>query len=840
VKERPDYLRLRRVVTPALLWFLVACACALGQSQTSLVVSVHSAGGEPVSGATVRLRGPAESLTSAQTGEAGSARLPNIAPGKYRMTILASGFDELTTDIEADASLENRIDAILSATHTDSITIQGVIETPLEEANTPTVLDRQQVKNMPDRPRTVTDALPLAPGVVRLPNGQLRLSGNGEHRSAMLVNSATATDPATGQFGATLPIYSVRTMSVLSSPFLAEYGGFTSDVVAVETRKGGDKWTFELNDPLPEFRWRSWHMVGLRSSTPRVSFGGPVSWRPLERILGKDRLHFLESIQYEMRETPMITLPFPKNETRHEGYNSLTALDYTINGSNFVSATIHLANQHDRYANLDFFNPEPVSPNTSNQVYAVDLTEHASIRGTLLDSSLSAASFRAGVWPQGNLDMTLTPTENLGNYFSQQTRTASRIEWRETWSVTRKLWGSHNIKVGSVVGGTTEHALVQQNTINILDGASNLLETINFTPGRAIARTDVESAFFAQDQWILAPRFSLNLGTRVEQQEVTDAFRIGPRGGFVWTPLGSGKTVVRGGIGVFYDRVPLNVYGFALYPDQIITKYAPDGTIISGPDRFFNLTEPAAPHHSPLIYRSNVAGNFAPYSTNSNVQIEQILTSRIRLRANYLQSHSDELIVLSPLITPETNAFVLNGNGSSQLRQVELTGAATAFKEDQIFLSYVHSSSTGNLNEFSNYLANFPPPVILPDAHTFLPGDSPNRFLGWGTVAFSHKIRVSPKVEYRTGFPWSSFDPAQNYVGIPNQSRYPQFFSVDARITKDVKFNDKYTGRFGVSGSNLTNHFNPISVHDNTGDPSYGVFFGEYRRRYTADFDVLF
>jgi len=436
--------------------------------------------------------------------------------------------------------------------------------------------------------------------------------------------------------------------------------------------------------------------------------------------------------------------------------------------------------------------------------------------------------------------MTLTPTGDPGNYFTLRSRTASRIEWRETWSVTRRLPGTHNIKAGSVVGGMAEHALINQNTIDIRDASYNLLETINFTPGRPIARNDIESAFFAQDQWILASRFSLNLGTRVEQQEVTDAFRIGPRGGFVWTPFSNGRTIVRGGIGVFYDRVPLNVYGFALYPDQIITHYAPDGTIVSGPDRFFNVTEPAAPHHSPLIYRSNVAGNFAPYSTNSNVQVEQIITPRIRLRANYPQSHSDELIVLSPLITPDQNAFVLNGNGDSALRQFELTGAATVRKDDQISISFVHSSSTGNLNEFSNYLANFPTPVILPDAHTRLPGDTPNRLLAWGTMALPHRLRLSPKVEYRTGFPWSSFDPAQNYAGVPNSARFPSFFSLDARITKDFRITDKYTGRFGVSGSKLTDHFNPVSVHANTGDPAYGVFFGEYRRRYTADFDVLF
>jgi len=42
-----------------------------------------------------------------------------------------------------------------------------------------------------------------------------------------------------------------------------------------------------------------------------------------------------------------------------------------------------------------------------------------------------------------------------------------------------------------------------------------------------------------------------------------------------------------------------------------------------------------------------------------------------------------------------------------------------------------------------------------------------------------------------------------------------------------------------VAGSNLTDHFNPISVHSNIDDRQYGVFFGQYRRRFTADFDVI-
>ena len=115
----------------------------------------------------------------------------------------------------------------------------------------------------------------------------------------------------------------------------------------------------ERRDPLPEFRFRSWHMRGLRSATPRFNFGGPVLSR---------RFHFLESVQYEIRATPIITLPFPYNEQRREGFNSFTAMDYDpeaaqdpniVSPTNVLTATLHAAHQHTRFANLDTFDPEP-------------------------------------------------------------------------------------------------------------------------------------------------------------------------------------------------------------------------------------------------------------------------------------------------------------------------------------------------------------------------------------------------------------------------------------------------------------------------------------------------
>jgi outer membrane receptor protein involved in Fe transport len=66
--------------------------------------------------------------------------------------------------------------------------------------------------------------LPLVPGVVRDLQGKLQINGSGENRNALLVNAMDVTDPATGQFGMTIPVDSVEAVNVYKSPFLAQYG----------------------------------------------------------------------------------------------------------------------------------------------------------------------------------------------------------------------------------------------------------------------------------------------------------------------------------------------------------------------------------------------------------------------------------------------------------------------------------------------------------------------------------------------------------------------------------------------------------------------------------------
>jgi hypothetical protein len=72
------------------------------------------------------------------------------------------------------------------------------------------------------------------------------------------------------------------------------------------------------------------------------------------------------------------------------------------------------------------------------------------------------------------------------------------------------------------------------------------------------------------------------------------------------------------------------------------------------------------------------------------------------------------------------------------------------------------------------------------------------------------------------------------------QYRFPRYFSLDVRVSKDFQISPKHAVRLSGTILNLTNHFNPLEVHSNVADPLYGAFVGNYHRHVLLDFDFLF
>jgi hypothetical protein len=200
-----------------------------------------------------------------------------------------------------------------------------------------------------------------------------------------------------------------------------------------------------------------------------------------------------------------------------------------------------------------------------------------------------------------------------------------------------------------------------------------------------------DMAFFLQDDWKIRPRLSLSFGVRYEYQMLPDPFsnlvnpavpqtgkmpndknNFGPRVGFAWGITGNGKTVLRGGYGIYYGRI-INSTIFnaltntAMPGSQVTFPFNPTTTSPVFPT-ILSSAPPPSPTARPniLFFDSNFQN---PQIHQLDLTLEQDLGWGTVLSVSYLGSLGRELPNFADInIAPSTGTLTYQVIGGGPLK----------------------------------------------------------------------------------------------------------------------------------------------------------------------------
>lgn len=420
--------------------------------------------------------------------------------------------------------------------------------------------------------------------------------------------------------------------------------------------------------------------------------------------------------------------------------------------------------------------------------------------------------------------------------------------------------------VRGAVSALDQYLATQRGTVDAATGQPFTYSQLRQTFGeREITKRVHFVNAFVQDELRLSANLSMSLGLRYEyiafpqldqeapnplsRQLSNDGNNIAPRLGVSYTPFGDGKTVIRGGYGMYYDTPSLALVVDAaqlngrLLQDLVIPGSSP------GAPRFPAVLEQANPNFAVKPSITVFSPDFEiMYAHQANVQLERELMRDLSLRLQYSLSSvrqgpvARDINLGAPIGQLEDGRPVFPGNNN---RPDPAFGA----------INLIESTSNSNYNAFDMTLTKrFATGVQFTGTYSWshaladseqagtAPSDPSNLARDYGSrnsdlrhslvaqalweprftrspLAWLTGFDFSTMVFYNSGFPVNiasgvdlNGDLVLNdrplFVGR-NSERGPKLTQVDFRVTRRIPLGARGTLALVAEAENLFNHLNP-------------------------------
>lgn len=683
---------------------IALCACLPGvlaaqQRAGSLRGQVLDELGGAIVGASVTATDGKGVEKSVVTNDGGSYAINGLAPGKYTVRVINSGFamSEIA-DVEITAGKPQQLDVTLKvAIEEQKVTIatdNRELSTEPENNAGAVVLKGEDLDALPDDPDDLAAALQALAGPSAGPNG-----------------GQIFVDGFTG--GRLPPRASIREIRINSNPFSAEYDRLGFGRIEILTRPGTDRYrgqvSFNFNDDALNSR------NPFADSRPPIqtrqyggNFGGPLLKRKASFFVDFDK----RDVDDEALVVGQVldannnivdfseTVPVPSRRTSFS-----PRIDYQINANNTLVARYNYT-KNERIAGVGGFSLPSRAYDTENSEQSIQFTETSIINKTIVNETRFQFEHQQSAQDADNSIATVEVQDAFTGGGSQVGQAHSDTNQWELTNNTSFAIGNHALKTGVRVrsiridqfspqnfGGTytffggglgpeldandnpipgTEEVITSIERfrrtqvflarglsgleIRLLGGGASQFRLSDGNPETKVSQWDFGG--FLQDDWKVRPNLTLSLGLRYENQSNIDSnFNFAPRVGFAWSPGGQqSKTVIRGGYGVFYERVNESLTMQALrlngVNQQQFTVQNPDFfPLIPSGEQLVSFAVPGS------VYQLE-EGLQAPYTLQSVFSVERQLPRNMTVAASYINIRTLHVLRTRPLNAPLPGTFI--------------------------------------------------------------------------------------------------------------------------------------------------------------------------------------